>query len=851
MSALPSPCVPDARASLCELSSLTGAASLIRDPGIRLEGLAALLVAVTAWGGGSTRIRAGIATARQELHASGRLRGELAPVLDELLAAPTPGLSIQLARINAAQRRHDPRFMVSALLDLGLVDAARQAAEALPRRPGRPGSLRTAAIRLAQTGIRQGRDRQFVASALVADRFPASLPAFIRCAQALLGPHPQPAIRDSALRILGQLSFADRQQAMVLWCLVRWREEGEAAALSVLEGIRYRSRRSEAGLRLVEAALLDEQPQAAARIAARIPAPGAATAAALLQGGAAPRHSLAPLVSLTVHRVIARLHTDTLIPAELLDELRQWLSDADAMGMLIQAMAASGQPMIPQVRRLHALLGSGDRLWCALLVRRGMALLALAPAAPALPSPPTTADATSPERAAHDEWIALGPEGHARRRVLARACRAALLAAIRGGEVPRIRLRTLGHIGGDIALRVLHELLPRATGTLRLEILRQILSLAPGQLARMLAAQTAHIPDGAMPEILAELELRRRLPAGSTEGWALLCAQTTPAWRTAFLAQWRARSSTFPSPQHLAATAEEVRQEPDIAPDALLSRAQAALATLKSAAPEQLIDALLASPLLRQRLRWSRPASLPARMSPWGDEKLVDALKLAAAQGEVSAGILRQTIQALRPDIAEPLRHGRCPLPELSVLTVGSGVELRYLDKGMDLLTFFRFADPAACCWNSTGSNFRSTQSRLLAVWRDPLSFCFHLSRIHPRAEPIGFVFGSLALSEAGEPTALLNGLYLARQSGPLRDATLRALERFFAHLGVRWLGVACRYNGSGPMPERYQLDTRQIHRPRALRLSGAMVTQATDDISAQVNHTLSLRLHWLNLEPL
>ena len=203
---------------------------------------------------------------------------------------------------------------------------------------------------------------------------------------------------------------------------------------------------------------------------------------------------------------------------------------------------------------------------------------------------------------------------------------------------------------------------------------------------------------------------------------------------------------------------------------------------------------------------------------------------------ESSEPILDTGIRALLPSARQALLDGRCPVPELACITVNRTTRLRYLDKRMDLLTFFRFADPASCCWNSTGSNFATTQSRLLAIWKVPLSFCFHLARMTSGNEPIGFVFGSLARVDEA-PAVLLNGLYLRRQLPAVRAAALRGLERFFRHLGVRWMGVASRYGGIGTMPGRYRYGSRKEFRPRALRVNGKMVT-----------HTQSLSLYRADL---
>ena len=154
---------------------------------------------------------------------------------------------------------------------------------------------------------------------------------------------------------------------------------------------------------------------------------------------------------------------------------------------------------------------------------------------------------------------------------------------------------------------------------------------------------------------------------------------------------------------------------------------------------------------------------------------------------------------------------------------------VRLLDKRADILTYLRFADvPMRTCFHS-----RRSRTDTIWVWKDPLSFCFHVEQRD--GAPIGFVFGSSALAD-GAPAFVLNGLYLrTRDAGP-RAAVLRAIEHALAPTGVRRIGIACEHGGAGPLPADYAPRRVVLERLRALRVGGAPVRYIYDDIDTLTN---------------
>jgi hypothetical protein len=143
--------------------------------------------------------------------------------------------------------------------------------------------------------------------------------------------------------------------------------------------------------------------------------------------------------------------------------------------------------------------------------------------------------------------------------------------------------------------------------------------------------------------------------------------------------------------------------------------------------------------------------------------------------------------------------------------------------------------------------NGLQTARWVLRLYKDPLSFAFHVERART-GEPVGFVFGGFAL--APEPLLLLNGIYLRRQERKVRFAALDAIERTLARpLGLARIGIANCHGGRGELPEAFRQEMKRATRLRALRgTDGELETKLYDDISDTVNLPIDLELHWKDL---
>jgi hypothetical protein len=164
---------------------------------------------------------------------------------------------------------------------------------------------------------------------------------------------------------------------------------------------------------------------------------------------------------------------------------------------------------------------------------------------------------------------------------------------------------------------------------------------------------------------------------------------------------------------------------------------------------------------------------------------------------------------------------------------------LRLLDKRTDLMTYLRFADlPARSCYRSDSWFYvGGTQSHVLAVWHDPLSFCFHVEReVDARFRPCGFLFGGFAEVD-GQPAVALNSLHMRPKRADVRERLLRAFEQALCvPLGITRIGIASCHGGRGPLPSDYVARPVSLTRLRALSAGGKPVTDAWDDISYEVN---------------
>jgi len=516
---------------------------------------------------------------------------------------------------------------------------------------------------------------------------------------------------------------------------------------------------------------------------------------------------------------------------------------------------------------------------------------------------PRLADALAPARAAYDEGTALGPARDRRRAVLLDVARASLrrllsdpatgIAASAGEatrQVLRSRVRCLVHLGGEPAAAALHRLLStaadnaaaaaRTTPTAppipeRRTLFAALAELSPPRAldlfvhhhepitahgrdlawtAELLASSGALAPASAaaLPSLYTRLRARFGEPAS--------------AWLGAYLRAFVRAAGALPGPDALDAIA------PPIAPsapfpatgeehvDALLARRDALLAR----APDAFVRALDQDPELLGVLRALQPARCGGDLPAWPEVRYREVLRrLQVDIGLVAAGPLR-LLRAALPRGAAPvaaLCRGEPPTPALSrAVPLGAGHALRWLDKRRDFLAFFRFADCVPCCFNSSSRYYRpgsmDTQRMVLSLWKDPLSFCFQIVRLGEGGaeSPRGFVFGSFGLA-GGHAAAVLNGVYLQRQTSRLREAVVTAVERELClPLGIRQVAIAACHGGAGPLPAGYGSAPRRVIRLRALLdLDGALVWKIYDDFSSQVNEEISTGygVRWRDLEEL
>jgi hypothetical protein len=231
----------------------------------------------------------------------------------------------------------------------------------------------------------------------------------------------------------------------------------------------------------------------------------------------------------------------------------------------------------------------------------------------------------------------------------------------------------------------------------------------------------------------------------------------------------------------------------------------------------------------------------------WLYPELLDAL-LVARPPRVDPRLPRWDLARWKAHVSDAWsRYTGVPCYGLAGITV-TGLEpielgpyrVRLLDKRADLLTYLRFADvPVKTCYRSDRRHWSYTSRDVIAVWKDPLSFCFAIERDD---EPCGFSFGGAARVD-GEPGLVLSGIYLRGRDAGMRDAVMRAIEWALAPFGARHFGIADRRG----VPDGYVRRTVTLERLRALReVTGALVTSACDDIGGPLNTpTVVNRLYW------
>jgi hypothetical protein len=229
----------------------------------------------------------------------------------------------------------------------------------------------------------------------------------------------------------------------------------------------------------------------------------------------------------------------------------------------------------------------------------------------------------------------------------------------------------------------------------------------------------------------------------------------------------------------------------------------------------------------------------------------------AKTTGTVEPTVVERCVRALgRPGaVGDVIAGGVGALGAVRVIDLsiaGVAYRIRLLDKTIDLLTYLRFADvPAWSCYRSDSPWYRGdldTRTAVLAVWKDPLSFCFHVERADAAGvlQPFGFVFGGFADVDS-RPAAVLNGVYAAAQRAEIREAVIRAVDDAVrAPLGLRHVAIASKHGGHGFVPPEFVRRNAAITRWRALAIDGNLVTRAYDDISYQVNARIEVdHLAW------
>ena len=485
--------------------------------------------------------------------------------------------------------------------------------------------------------------------------------------------------------------------------------------------------------------------------------------------------------------------------------------------------------------------------------------------------------AISAERCAQDEGISFSPHAGRRRRVVLGAVKHCLKTWLVDGSEPQpgalgSRLRTLSNLGGSLAVDHLARVLKsvrRPTAAYR-RAFAVLTSLAPERAARLifgshLGLMLEHPP--LAREMLLELEYHGALEPGLNCPWDRFIARIRrrldprrgAVWLRQLIAAWPGAPRTMPTFAAVDCCSAELEERWPATGDELITRVRRRIDALRNTPTSRLPAALLEDPIALKRLLWLRPPASTGRPVSESDWRS-DLKMLRDDLGDVDIPAVLQLARRLAPRRARPLARrllaGGHPLPDASRVVGlpgkanGAPHRLRYLDKREDLFTFLRLADCVPCCFNSASSWYRADGTRwwVLSLWKDPLSFCFHVERRDADGDwrPCGFVFGGYSLGD-NDPAVLLNGIYLRRQDGRLRAAILRAIEETFCRpLGILRIAVANCYRGYGELPSGYVERPATIYRPRALRSKAGPVSAVYDDISGRVNQTLSLsHLYW------
>ncbi|MEM1178465.1 MAG: hypothetical protein AAGM22_08980 [Acidobacteriota bacterium] len=581
------------------------------------------------------------------------------------------------------------------------------------------------------------------------------------------------------------------------------------------------------------------------------------------------------------------------------DASRAWLRDLDRRG--VDPAAA-----VPLIQRIEP--RAVEPMWCEWLSLRArrigktsgpqipgrlsQAFIRGLAAGGANPTAPVRSEAfqdpLSAERSFFDEGLSWSPHAKPRRRVLLTAIKHVLKAWLLDGvpaerRVVHSRLRTLSNLGGSLAIDRLARVLEAAVQPTDVfgEALAVLTSLAPRRAARLLFQSQLTLLFNPAPPIvsaLRQLEAHRVLDAGFTDLWCRfvdrLRRHFTHSDGERWLEQWLEAQpgapGGVPSAGAIRCCLGEIASGMPSTGGRAVHHSRRRLDSILDGPLDRLPTALLRDSMALPRLHWLHPRRTAATRPARADADLRRALMRLKGGQQVDEPCLWRLVDRLVPEgrvrgararaLFQRLLAGRHPAAEafrtveLPPGDAGGRHRLVHLDKRRDVLTFLNFADCVNCCYNSSKTSYRIHDLGwwVLYLWKDPLSFCFHVERRESDGwRPRGFVFGGFGLGHDGLPAVLLNGLYLRRQTEALRSALLAALEETLCRpLGIRRLALANAHGGRGPLPPEYVQRSWRGSRLRALRYR-ALVTRADDDISTVVNRPVHLsHLYWRTLPP-
>ena len=557
-------------------------------------------------------------------------------------------------------------------------------------------------------------------------------------------------------------------------------------------------------------------------------------------------------------------------------------ADERLLDPVVDTLEASQLSLQRFVRSLPASAGRpiADALWSVYLQRRaarldvGAALRALRPEGPSSPAEALVAGAllgpasdVAPSglnepllRAHFDEGVSLSPRARRAAGALTRASKASLSRLARRGDVSsmdhpevRARLRCLQNLGGTAQTDTLRNLCDRLEpGAVLAAAVAALAKLDPSGAAARLTSTYLRVSDGGRH---SKPLTRRIQDAGALEPrylaeWRSLVAAlrldlgaaNVDSWWDRFARGWWQHLQRPVPVEALKLVRAIHTASPERTLDAVLDKAD-----LRRIAPDRLVGRLLRDPhTFRAALSTSEaPLGGPAR---WGTNKWRDELQKVQRVPRMRMDVVAELADGLRGASARArVRAFDTPVAgfERPVAVRAGKLALRLLDKRADAFAWLRLTDSVPCCLSSY-SAYPRLRGRVYHLWRDPMSFAFQLERTGDRERQAeGFVFGAFGFRDA-RPIALLNGLYLRRQTLGLRSAVLAAIENAWARpLGLRSVAIASTHGGDGPLPSTYARENAQL--TRLYGLGGA--PNCYDDLRCAPNQTTEVgHLYWRHL---